>query len=286
MKNRVIIILIAACLAVLQLSGAASAEDRLMLSSLMSKDMASGSLTGAPESVGRPDPLAGYELYEIDYRVPRHLTLQSKHLLHGDLAAGPYTTRHPDLGFTSIVKDLNANRLSGALHIGAAALTSFASHELGHVVTADMYGAEGLKVEFLKSRDGSFFIGSSTYESIPDKSRLPFSMGGEMFSDYTFEYALASYRENPTLYNKSVMLISGVDLLRYTIFSFYIAEPHEHYDPVAVTQQTGLSKETLLGVAIAKTAINAYRVYSGEDRFIPYFDLTDRSATFNVMVKF
>ena len=82
------------------------------------------------------------------------------------------------------------------------------------------------------------------------------------------------------------MFISGLDFLRYTIFSFYLSEGHAHHDPVAVAARTPLSKEMMLGTAMAKTMMNAWRIYSGSDRFVPYFDVDKYSTTFNMMVTF
>ncbi|NOS35780.1 MAG: hypothetical protein GQ522_03985 [Deltaproteobacteria bacterium] len=49
---------------------------------------------------------------------------------------------------------------------------------------------------------------------------------------------------------------------------------------------TGFSKETIFSAILAKTVLNAYRVYSGQDRVVPYFSIDKYSAIFNVKVVF
>ncbi|HLC18691.1 MAG TPA: hypothetical protein VJM57_06740 [Thermodesulfobacteriota bacterium] len=194
-----------------------------------------------------------------------------------------FKSRIPDMEFSSMIGGLSRGELP---QVGLALATSFLLHELGHVVVADYVGARGVNLDFFTSRNGNFFIGHASYESMNRGSELPFSMAGEFAADMTFEYALQSYRKEPTLYNKSLLFFSGTDFLRYCAYSFYMTEGDGHYDPVAVSRETGISRDMIFSLALAKTAVNAYRVYSGNDWAIPYFTVDRYSATFNVQVNF
>jgi hypothetical protein len=195
----------------------------------------------------------------------------------------PYTSSALDFEFGSVLKGSTG---MGVIDIGAAVLTQVLLHEAGHYVMADYVGAEGSSLAFLTSRDGQFFLGSSTVTAIDDRSRLPYNMGGEVAADVTFEYALSSYRKNPTLYNKALMLLSGTDLLRYTLYAFLLSDGHDHLDPIAVTKYSGASKEALISVAVAKTVLNAYRIHSGRDTVVPYFTVDKESAILMLRVVF
>jgi hypothetical protein len=102
-------------------------------------------------------------------------------------------------------------------------------------------------------------------------------MGWEFAADLTFEYALDSYRRKQTLYNKSLMFFSGTDLLWYSLYAFYLFDGQEELDPIAVTKYNNVSQVAVLSMALAKTIINAYRIYSGEDKVVPHF-LVDRDS--------
>jgi len=157
---------------------------------------------------------------------------------------------------------------------------------MGHVVVADYVGASGTRFNFFKKQGDTFFLGTTTVEEIDDKSILPLSMGGGMASDLTFEHALQSYRKKPNVYNKSLLFFSGIDFLWYSAYAFYLSEGHSNYDPIAISEETGISKDALFYIAIAKTMLNAYRVYSGEDRVIPYFTVDKSSAILNISIAF
>jgi len=284
------IIGIAAAITLLSMLSAPAAyalDEIFMVSSLMPYDTTAGVETSLSERAGSPDTLQSYTRYEMGDRVPQHLSYRNSRLSNDDSTNGPFRSARLDFGFTSIASDLAANKLSGAAQIGIAALTNLATHELGHVVVADSVGAEGVNMNFMQTNGGNFSLGSVSSTSMPDESRISFAMGGEVFADYTFEYALQSYRKRPSLYNRSVMFLSGTDLLRYTIYAFYIAGPQEDlHDPVVFANEAGLSREAVLGIAIAKTMMNAYRIYSGDDSFIPYFTTDRDSVTLNVKVRF
>ncbi|GEM_PF-1227602 len=184
----------------------------------------------------------------------------------------------PDTGSTSPA--------AGALQLGAAFLTNLAVHEFGHAVVADYVGATGSKLDFFTRQGDQFFLGTSTVEDIDEKSRLPYRAGGEFFADLTFEHALRNYRKNATTFNKSLMLVSGTDFLWYCFYSFYLSEGHPDFDPVGISRETGISRDTLFFTVMAKTAINAYRVYSGTDYVIPYVSVDRYSASLNLAIPF
>lgn len=170
--------------------------------------------------------------------------------------------------------------------IGAAFFTNIAVHEVGHEVVAQHVGATGSKLDFFQTRNGQFFLGTSSVENINSNSILPYTMGGEFFADLTFEHALQDYRKRPNMYNQALLVSSGIDFAFYCFYAFYASEDHPEYDPVTISEETGLSRDHLFSIVLAKTMINAYRVYSGEDRVIPYFSVDRHSAMLNLAFPF
>jgi len=187
--------------------------------------------------------------------------------------------------FKSSMFGLPSN-LGEVLTMGSAFLTNLAAHEFGHAIVGEHVGATGNKVSFFEKQGGQFFLGMSSVKNIKAESKLPYTMGGEFFVDLTFEHALKSYRENPNFYNKSLMLYSGTDFLWYCFYAFYVSDGHSSFDPVTVAKETGLSKDELFSIVLAKTMINTYRIYSGQDRVIPYFTVNSSSAGLNLSVPF
>ncbi len=178
------------------------------------------------------------------------------------------------------------SKLSDALQIGAAFLTNLVVHEFGHEIVANNVGAEDSQVNFFKKSGGNFFLGTSTVSSIDQGSILPYAMGGEFFADLSFEHALQGYRNSPNSYNKSLLLISGTDFLWYCFYAFYISNDNPSYDPITISKETGISRDMLFSVALAKTLANAYRIYSGQDKVVPYFKVDRSSASLNFMIPF
>ena len=191
----------------------------------------------------------------------------------------------PDKSFKSSVFDLPSN-FSEVIIMGTAFLTNLAAHEFGHALVGEHVGATGNTVSFFEKKGGQFFLGMSSVKNIKAESKLPYTMGGEFFADLTFEHALKSYRKNPTFYNKSLMLYSGTDFLWYCFYAFYVSEGHSSFDPITVAKETGLSENELFSIVLAKTMINTYRIYSGQDRVIPYFTVNSSSAALNLSVPF
>ena len=191
----------------------------------------------------------------------------------------------PEKSFKSKVFALPSN-LGELITMGTAFLTNLAVHEFGHAIIGEHVGATGNSVSFFDKQGGQFFLGMSSVKHIKAESKLPYTMGGEFFADLTFEHALKSYRKNPSLYNKSLMLYSGTDFLWYCVYAFYLSEGHSSFDPITIVEETGLSKEELFSIVLAKTMINTYRIYSGQDRVVPYFTVNSSSATLNLSVPF
>lgn len=197
-----------------------------------------------------------------------------------------HTFRIREPGEPSSVKVAVPSTAGDLVIIGAAFLTNLAVHEVGHEIVADHVGATGSKLDFFQTRNGKFFLGTSTVEDIDTDSILPYTMGGEFFADLTFEHALQDYRKKPSMFNQSLLLYSGIDFAFYCFYAFYAADDHPEYDPVTISKETGLSRDHLFAIVLAKTMINAYRVFSGEDRVIPYFTVDKHSAALNLAFPF
>lgn len=221
--------------------------------------------------------------------------------MHASYDASPDIYNLPDTLVNNISYDFSSDKfertakhslfgmpsgLGDILQMGAAFLTNLAVHEFGHEVIAHYVDAEGSELNFFHKSGGDFFLGMSHVDSIDSRSNLSYTMGGEFFADMTFEHALKAYRKNPNTYNKSLLMTSGTDFLWYCFYSFYVVEDNPAYDPITISKETGLSRDALFSVALAKTLVNAYRVYSGEDRVVPYFKVDKHSASLNFMIPF
>lgn len=188
------------------------------------------------------------------------------------------TSGHSFLGGSPGINDI--------VQIGAAFLTNLAIHEFGHEVVANYVGAQGSRLNFFEKSGGDFFLGTSHVDKIDKRSNLSYTMGGEFFADLAFEHALKDYRTNPSTYNKSLLVTSGADFLWYCFYAYYISGDNPAYDPITISKETGMSRETLFSVALAKTIINAYRIYSGNDVLVPYFKVDKYSTSLNFLIPF
>jgi len=168
--------------------------------------------------------------------------------------------------------------------IGAAFLTHLFMHELGHQVVAEEAGADAPQMHFMSRKNGKFYPGISTYKDISKESKLSYAAGGERMAGYTFEYALDSYQREPTTYNKALMFFSCTDFLWYTLLANYVHPGNDNYDPNIIREETGLSREALLGVVLTKSLLNAYRVYNEDAKFMPMVTLDTRSV--GLMVRY
>jgi hypothetical protein len=172
------------------------------------------------------------------------------------------------------------------MDISSAYFTHLTLHELGHQVVADEVGAQDHKMSFLAQKNGQFYLGLSTYEAIPEKSVLPYAVGGERMASLTFEYGLESYRQNPTTFNKALMFFSTVDFLGYTLLANYVNPTDSMYDPTLIRQETGASKELILSLVLTKSLVNAYRVFNPECRWMPIIETDLTSARFMLSYHF
>ena len=172
------------------------------------------------------------------------------------------------------------------LSIGAAYSTHLFLHETGHQAVAARVGAKQSEMHFFTNKKGNFYPGVSTYEDIPEESKLPYAVGGERTAGYTFEYALDSYREKPTTYNKALMFFSCVDFFAYTLLSSYIKTEADMYDPNLIREETGCSKEVLLSLVTAKTLLNAYRVANPDCKVTPLIWVNETSAALMFRIPF
>ncbi len=174
-----------------------------------------------------------------------------------------------------------------SLEIGLAFVTNLALHESGHVLIAEGLGADETTFKFFGEENGSFFLGLSTATGIPDEALLPYRLGGEIASSYTFELALQGYRRRPTTYNRALLFFSGTDFFWYTVFAFYLAPQEDRrYDPVGIRESTGFSRGAILAAATTQLAANAWRVASGSDAVAPSFSYDQRSALLNLTFRF
>ncbi len=189
--------------------------------------------------------------------------------------------------FLSLNAKVSAMELSDFVQGGAAFLTQIAAHESGHHIAATMVEGENPRMDFFKNQDGNFFLGVSSVKSIEPESVLPFRAAGVVASNHLFNLALSDYRRFPTTYNKTLMFFSGTDFLWYSIWSFYIQDSKDpSYDPVGISQETGISPHAIAGAALLQSAINYYRMSSQDDSFIPYFKLDEDRADFGVTFHF
>ena len=155
------------------------------------------------------------------------------------------------------------------ISISAAYTTHLFFHEMGHHVVAQEVGADSPRMNFFTRRGGTFNPGLSTYEDIPKESRLPYAVGGERMTSLTFEYALESYRDKPSTYNKALIFFGCADFLAYTLLANYVNTDADMYDPNLIREEIGCSKEALLSLVLAKSLLNTYKVMNPEANFSP-----------------
>ena len=170
--------------------------------------------------------------------------------------------------------------------IGAAYTTHLFFHEMGHQVVAEEVGADSPKMHFFAVKDGKLYPGLSTYKNIPKESKLPYAVGGDRMAGYTFEYGLQSYHRNPSTYNKALMFFSCADFFAYTLLANYVHPENDMYDPNLIREETGLSKELLLSLVMAKSLMNTYRVFNENANVTPIIRVDKDSAAFVIRFEF
>ncbi len=177
--------------------------------------------------------------------------------------------------------------LSDVFQTGAAYLSHVAAHEMGHSAMGHMAGGENVQTNFFQTQGGNFFVGVSSADTLDSEAVLPFRAAGIAASNHTYNFALSNYRAQPTTYNKALLFFSGTDFLWYSVWSFYIKGSDDpSYDPVGISQETGLSSETVMSVALLQTALNAFRAYSGDDTYEPFVSVADERMGFGIRVRF
>ncbi len=170
---------------------------------------------------------------------------------------------------------------------GAAFLTHVVVHESGHHVIAEMVEGKDVKMAFFQKKDNNFFLGLASAREIKPESILPFRAAGVVASSHLYNVSLSSYRAAPSTYNKALLFLSGTDFLWYSVWSFYIQKSDDpSYDPVGISQETGFSRDAIVGAALLQTAINFYRASSGNDAVVPYMTLDEERMGFGVTVSF
>jgi len=173
-----------------------------------------------------------------------------------------------------------------AAAIGGAYATHLFLHEMGHQVVAEEVGADSPKMSFFTRKGGNFYPGLSTHKSIPQESKLPYAVGGERMAGFTFEYALQSYHRKPTTYNKALMFFTCADFLLYTLLANYGNPENDMYDPNLIREETGLSKEVLLSLVMARSLLNTYRVMNRNVKFVPMIWVDKDSAALLFRIPF
>ena len=184
------------------------------------------------------------------------------------------------------VRSASAFELKDIASIGAAYTTHLFFHELGHQVVADNVGADSTHMRFFTQKDGKFYPGLSTCENIPEESKLPYAAGGERMAGYTFEYALQSYKDSPSTFNKALMFFSCADFVVYTLLANYVSTDDNAYDPNLISEEIGCSKEFLFSLVLGKSLLNTYRVFNPDANFVPMVVVDKKSAALMFQFRF
>ncbi len=172
------------------------------------------------------------------------------------------------------------------LEIGSAYLTHLSLHELGHQLVADEVGVTNHKITFFTEKRGDFYLGLSTFDSIPRESRLPYAMGGERMISISFEYNLDAYQRNPTTFNKAMLFFDNFDFLAYTLIANYINPDNYGYDPTLMRSEMGMSKGMMLSLVLTKTALNTWRIFYPDTPWAPVLTSDHNSIRFQLRRRF
>lgn len=169
--------------------------------------------------------------------------------------------------------------------IGVAYITNVFLHEVGHQVVANDVDADSPKMSFLTHRNGKFYPGLFTCKDVSKESILPLAAGGERMTNFTFEYALESYRHKPTTFNKGLLFFACTDFLINTIRG-NIHHEDDTFDSNIIRAETGLKKGELLWLAMVKSLINTYRVFNRDANFTPIIQVDRDSAALMICFHF
>lgn len=179
-----------------------------------------------------------------------------------------------EIGFTDLME------------IGSAYLTHLSLHELGHQLVADEVGVTNHKITFFTHKRGEFYLGLSTYDSIPKESRLPYAMGGERMVSVSFEYNLEAYQRNPTTFNKAMLFFDTFDFFAYTLLANYVNPDNYCYDPTLMRAEMGMSKGMMLSLVTIKTALNTWRIFNPQTHWSPVLESDFNSVRFQLRYRF
>jgi hypothetical protein len=172
------------------------------------------------------------------------------------------------------------------VEVGTAYLTHLTIHELGHQMVADEVGVTNHKISFFTEKKGNFYLGLSTFDSIPKESRLPYAMGGERLNSISFEYNLKAHQYAPTTFTKAMMFLDTFSFLGYTLLANYVNPDIPGWDPNLIRHETGMSKELLLSFVLTKTIFNSWRIFHPETRWSPVLDSDATSIRFQLRYRF
>lgn len=172
------------------------------------------------------------------------------------------------------------------VEIGSAYLTHLSLHELGHQLVADEVGVTNHKITFFTQKSGEFYLGLSTYDSIPKESRLPYAMGGERMISISYEYNLEAYQRNPTTFNKAMLFFDTFDFFAYTLLANYVNPDNYCYDPTLMRSEMGMSKEMILSLVTIKTALNTWRIFHPKTPWSPVLESDFNSVRFQLRYRF
>ncbi len=185
------------------------------------------------------------------------------------------------------VKESSALSLSNVIQTGAAFAVHLGVHESGHYLMAHMGGAEDVDLSFFIMKGNNFYLGLSSAKGLDRKSVAPYKFAGEVAVSYHFEIMLKSYRRNPNMYNRAMLFFTNTDFLAYSIYAFYLSPTRNNaYDPVGISQETGLTPETIVAFSALQTLLNTYRIYSGNDTAVPFLSMSQDSVALGLMFRF
>ncbi len=164
--------------------------------------------------------------------------------------------------------------------IGAAYTSHIFLRALGHEAFNDEVGSDFHRMRFFTHETGTFYPELSLYENIPGKLNLSYVLDNDLMTGFTSEYALQSYRRQPTTFNKALMFFSGVDFFANTFLFNRDEQDNDILDPDLDQEKAGFTKGMMLSMVAATTLLNAYRVMDRDANFIPMISLGTNGAFF------
>jgi len=164
--------------------------------------------------------------------------------------------------------------------IGSAYFTHLTLHELGHQALADSADAVNPQMHI----GIGITPASVTYDSLPSDSRLSFAAAGYVMEQTTFDYALTAYRNDPTLFNRSLMIFSTLNFAVYSAYSLYIDPDNDMLDANTIRGEIGIDRNLLMGLIIGKSLTNWYRAVNPNCNIYPTIGVDITSV--NLMINY